>query len=278
MRLKLRKESGQIVLITLLVLSIATTIVLSLIARTTTDVSITSQIEESSRAFSAAEAGIEAALKTGTGTGGAQVLTPGTTYNVTVVQIGGAAGVYQFPRKTLRGSVETLWLVDHTSDTAINETPTYTSPALDVCWGAETTPPALVTTLLYKSGGVYRIAKGAYDPDGGRRGTNNFATPTATSGGCGVATMYQRRINFTTDFGINPAVDTLIMLRLKPLYSDTQLAVDSGGTVLPLQGNRIESVGTVGGGITRKVVVYQQFRSPGSIFDAGIYSQGSFGH
>ena len=278
MRLKLKRESGQIVLITLLVLSIATTIALALIARTTTDVSITSQMEESSRAFSAAEAGIEAALKTGTGTGGAQVLTPGTTYNVTVVQIGGAAGVYQFPRKTLRGAVETLWLVDNTSDTAINETPTYTSSTIDVCWDAATTTPALEATLLYKSGGVYKIAKGAYDSDGSRATTNKFTSPTATSGGCGVATMYQQRINFLADFGINPAVDILIMLRLKQLYSDTQLAVDTGSVVLPPQGSRIESVGASSTGITRKVVVYQQFRSPGSVFDAVIYSQGSFGH
>lgn len=273
-----KSQHGQIVLITLLVLSLATTVALSLIARTTTDVTITSQIEESSRAFSAAEAGIEEALKTGTGTAGVQVLTPGTTYNVSVFSIGGATGVYQFPRNTTRGTTETLWLVNHLDDNTIDETPYYTAQTIELCWSSQTPVPALEVSLLYKSGGVYKIAKGAYDPNGARAATNKFAAVTATSGGCGLANMYQQIINFSSDFGINPAADTLIMLRLKPLYADTQFAVNTGLALIPLQGKKIESVGATATGVTRKVVVYQQFRSPSAIFDASIYSQGSFGH
>lgn len=271
-------QQGQIVLITLLVLSLATTVALSLIARTTTDVTITSQIEESSRAFSAAEAGIEEALKTGIGTAGAQVLTPGTTYNVSVASIGGATGVYQFPRNTTRGTIETLWLVNHIDDNTIDETPYYTAQTIELCWSSQTPAPALEVSLLYKSGGVYKIAKGAYDPNSARAATNKFSAVTATSGGCGLTNMYQQVINFFGNFGINPAIDTLIMLRLKPFYADTQFAVNTGFALIPLQGKKIESVGATATGVTRKVVVYQQFRSPSAIFDAGVYSQGSFGH
>lgn len=276
MEQKFVSQQGQVVLITLLVLSLATTVALSLIGRSTTDVRITGQIEESSRAFSAAEAGIEESLKTGVGSGGPQVLTPGTTYDVIVDSIGGASGVYQFPHKTLKGATETLWLVNHTDEDTIDETPTYTANTINVCWSSEATVPALVVTLLYKSGTAYKIAKGAYDPDNTRAPTNKFSGVTAASGGCGVANMYRQLINFT-DFGINPASDTLIMLRMRPLYSDTLLAVNPGSNQLPTQGKRIESVGAITAtGVTRKVIVYQQFRSPAGIFDNVIYSQTSF--
>ena len=263
------RQSGQIVLITLLVLSIAATVALSLIARTTTDVTMSSQVEESSRAFNAAEAGIEEALKTGIGSGGAQVLTPGVQYNVTVATIGGASGVYMIPRRTPRSTTETIWLVDHNPDGTLNEVPTFTAQSLNVCWSHETTTPALVATILYKRGGSYYIAKGAYDPD---VRSNNFSGVSAPSGGCGEPTMYGQLLTFSTDFGITPATDVLLMLRLRPVYADTQLAVNATAA-LPFQGNRIESLGTTETGVTREIIVYQQYRSAPTIFDAALYSQ-----
>ena len=55
--------SGQALLIILLVLSVALTTGLALVARTTTDISISEKETASSKAFEAAEAGIEEALK-----------------------------------------------------------------------------------------------------------------------------------------------------------------------------------------------------------------------
>lgn len=275
-----RYQEGQILLISLLVLSLATTVALSLIGRSTTDVSISNQISQSSRAFSAAEAGIEEALKIGSGTEGAQVLATGVTYSVTKDDIGGAAGAYVFPKKASRGTTETLWLVDHNADGTLAETPTYTAASIDVCWSSETTTPAMIVSVAYKTGAQYRVAKGAYDPDSTRASTNKFSGVTATTGGCGAGTgtTYKQTVTFA-DFvpAINPASDTLLMLRLQPAYADASLAVNALG-VLPLQGSKLESTGTSETGITRKIVVYQQYRSPPSIFDSVIYSQGSFGH
>ena len=272
------KQSGQIVLITLLVLTIATTVALSLIARTTIDTTITNNIEESSRAFSAAEAGVEEALQSGVGSGGTRVLTGSTaSYNVTVAGIGGAAGVFEFPQKTISGATETLWLVNHDGSGALIESPTYTSSYVDVCWSSETTTPAIVATLLYKesSDGSYRVAKGAYDPDGTRRSSNNFSAPTAVTGGCGAVTgtTYRQRITFSSlSSSINPAVDTLLALRLRPVYSDSTFAIDTGGQILALQGKKIDSTGTTGG-TNRKIVVYQQYRSAPTIFDSVMYGR-----
>lgn len=273
-------QAGQVVLITLLVLTIATTVALSLVSRTTTDTTITNQIEESSRAFSAAEAGIEEALKSGVGSGGTQVLSGGeASYNVTVASVGGAAGVFEFPKKKIKGVTETLWLVNHDASGLLVETPTYTASTIGVCWSLETTTPAVIVTLLYKesSDGSYRVAKAAFDPDATRAATNNFSS-SYTAGGCSgtLGNAYKATITFSAlDASINPAVDTLLALRIRFAYNDANVAIDTGAQLLPLQGNKIDSTGSTSGGTNRKIVVYQQYRFPATIFDAALYSQGS---
>ncbi|MCL4359668.1 hypothetical protein M1555_00235 [Patescibacteria group bacterium] len=281
-----RQESGQILLITLLILSVVSTIVLSLVGRSTTDVAITNQITESARAFSAAEAGVELSLQSGAGSGGVQVLSPGVTYNVTRADIGGAPGVYQFPKKTTKGTSEILWLVNHNSDGSLSEVPTYTASSIDVCWSSETTMPALIVSVYYKAAGSgnYLVARGAYDPDantgGARSAANHFSAVTATTGGCGAGTgtAYKETITFSSfSPAVNPTSDTLLFMKLQPVYSDTSLAINAG-SALPLQGNRIESSGSSSTGITRKIIVYQLYRSPPSLLDNVISSEGSFGH
>ncbi|OGG30578.1 hypothetical protein A3A63_01895 [Candidatus Gottesmanbacteria bacterium RIFCSPLOWO2_01_FULL_46_9] len=272
-------QSGQVVLITLLVLTIATTVALSLISRTTTDTTITAQVEESSRAFNAAEAGIEEALISGVGTSGAQVLTPGVSYAVSVASIGNAVGIYEFPKKTLKGVTETLWLVAHDASGVPVIVPTYTAPSIDLCWSSESVIPAMVVTALYKesSDNSYRVAKAAIDPDTLRSPPNQF-TQTYLPGGCGgnTNTAYKKTITFNAlSASIDPASDTIIALRIRPAYSDTRFVIDAGATVLPLQGNRIESTGTTATGTNRKIVVYQQYRAPSTMFDAALYSQGT---
>lgn len=273
-------SSGQVVLITLLVLTIATTVALSLISRTTTDTTITNQTEESSQAFSAAEAGIEEVLKTGTASGTTQVLTPNvSSYTTLVSTIGNAIGVYVFPKITQKGTTETLWLVKHDSSGSLVETPTYTAPSIDICWSNETVIPALVVTLLYKESAdnSYRIAKIGYDPSGARAGDNKFTS--APPGACGsyTGTQYIQTLTFASlNPTVDPTSDTLIALRIRPVYSDTKLAINTaGGMILPQQGNRIESTGATVGGTNRKIVVYQQYRAPSTVFDAAVYSQGA---
>lgn len=266
-------------LITILVLTVASTIALSLIGRATLDLSMSNQLAESSRAFNAAEAGIEEALRSGSTT--TQVLTPGVTYNVTVTSIGGTGGLYVMQHKTLKDVTETLWLVNHNDDGSINETPFYTASTLDVCWSKETLTPALVVSVLYKEGvdGTYKTARLALDPSAASRG-NSFEVPPVVTSGCGSTNNYLKQISFVdlgiTLLGVNR--DTLLALRIRPEYADTSISIDPGANALPKQGNRIESVGTTGTGIARKVIVYQQYRAPASIFDSVIFSQSSFGH
>jgi len=144
------RQVGQVLLIVVLALAVGTTVALSLIGRTTIDVSINTQLEESSRAFSAAEAGIEEALRSGQGTAGAQILTSGVTYNVTVASVGGSAGVYHLPNRTSVGDTEAVWLVDHNADGSLKEVATFTGEGLGICWSYEQPiEPAVVISILY---------------------------------------------------------------------------------------------------------------------------------
>ncbi len=275
-------SSGQAALIALLVLTIATTVGLALISRSTTDVSITRNLEESARAFSAAEAGVETALRTGVTTAASVDGTTGSSYNVTVASVSAsAAAPLVWPGKTPAETVETVWLTNHNGDGAIDDrAPSYRANTLSLCWSAETPTPAMAVTILYKraSDNTYQVAKAAFDPDGERAATNNFAAPTASTGGCGSGTntTYKATITFSSfSPAINPVQDVIIAARLRPLYAAAQIAVLPAQD-LPFQGNQIESVGKTPGGTNRKIVVYQEYKSPAGLFDNAVFSQGSF--
>jgi len=264
------KQKGQIVLMTLLVLTVAITLVLAFIGRTTTNTAITTQLEDSARAFNAAEAGIESALKSGINS--AEVLSGGANFSVTVTNIGGAAGVYEFSKQTTTSNTETLWLVEHNADGSLNESTAFRTNLVNLCWSQEATVPALSVGLIYKRGGAYYTARGAYDAQAATR-TNNFSLPTSTGVGCGKSNVYVKSMNFLTDFGIDVATDTLLFFRIRPIYNATNISFDPLLGTLPLQAKRIESTGAVASGTTRKIVVYQQYKSASSLFDAVLYSQ-----
>jgi len=278
-----KNQTGQAALIALLVLTIATTVGLALIARNTTSIATTRTVADSARAFAAAEAGVEEALQSGVGSSATVDTTTGAKYTSTVTTVSGSSTQpLVFPQKTLPEDTETVWLVNHNADGSLTQTPTYTSSAIDVCWSSETTTPAVVVTVLYKSSadGSYRVAKGAYDPDSTRASADKFATPTAMSGGCGVGTntTYDETVpfaNFTPP--INPTQDTLLALRIRPVYSLAQIAVKPRQPLVS-QGSEITSVGSVANSVDRKILVIAPYRAPSTIFDAAVFSVQSFQH
>jgi Tfp pilus assembly protein PilX len=62
-----KSQKGQALVLVLLSLSVVLTLVLFILSRSITDVAVSSKEEESARAFSAAEAGIERSLVVGSG-------------------------------------------------------------------------------------------------------------------------------------------------------------------------------------------------------------------
>jgi len=253
-------------------MAFAVTVAIGVISRTTTDLAITSQMEDSARAFSAAEAGIEEGLLPAAQST-TKTLSAGIKYTTSVADVGGTTGVLTLPGMTTKQSTQTIWLANHVGG-VLDETRVFAADYIDVCWTKPAAmTPALVVTIVYKRGLNYLVAKGAYDADSASRSpSNGFDGPTSsnTNAECGSAD-YRARLTFA-DFGIAPASDILLMLRIRPVYGDTTISVDSP-VLLPLQGKRVESTGTTAGGTNRKIVVFQQYPSAESFFDAALYSQ-----
>lgn len=177
-------NSGQALLIILLVLAIGITIVLSLVARSITDVSITTREKESARAFSVAEAGVERALITGetvTGSIGE------ANYTATVTSIGEGSEYAPYIR-LFSGDTFPVWFVSHAASGALtcSDDKCFSGTAMQICWGENgtdansATVPAIEVIILYlNTPGDYatsRVVRAVYDPNASRRSINSFAS------------------------------------------------------------------------------------------------------
>ncbi len=269
----LNGNSGQVVLMLVLITIVGLTIALSLISRTVTDIRISSQIEQSGRAFSAAEAGVENALK------GAAVGSPGTvslsnasaTYEVT--QLGGNSNNLIFP-VTSPGNSQTIWLIDHNADGTINESGNSYSAAssFDVCWGTDpNTTPAIILSLFYKNGANYKVVRASFDTNAASRG-NNFSTADSAGSYCDANYRFKKTINFETDYGINPATSKLLFMQLQPVYENSTMAVKPSGS-LPNQGKIITSTGQTDTGVIRKIQVIQGYNVLPPLLNFGLFAE-----
>ncbi|MBI3396854.1 hypothetical protein HY045_00095 [Candidatus Woesebacteria bacterium] len=254
------RQSGQAVLIFLLFMAVVLTVALSFISRSTTDVNISSRGEQSLRAFSAAEAGVENALITGVSETGTQISSsdPSTTYTTTASAI--ADKDFNSPNDFYSGESMTLWFVDHDSNgnyactgTGINCFKGAAAPSLKLCWGTPGTTlansSALEVSVFYAtdptkvvkiSGGnttydfsSVKVARAAIDPNGASRaGPTGFPLTNFSynldAGTCkvkGTAYQFQKTFNIGTDLGIPSAVHTqdygLLFARVRFLYNTT---------------------------------------------------------
>jgi type II secretory pathway pseudopilin PulG len=292
--MKMKRSSGQAVVIVLLIMAVVLTIGLSVISQAVNDVKISQKEEESARAFSAAEAGVEQALIQQFGNLGDFSGTVGSAqYNVSRSALGSATG-FVFPNTYLPGEAATLYLVPHDSNgnfsTNCGGGGCYDQQFLDICWGNSgenqnlATTPAMEVALIYIDGPRFSIARRVIDPNAVRRTTNNFSAPTSIS--CNVNDSSSGVIQ---DFGFLYRVDfrtmskpqwlgNILALRIKLLYN-----TDSGrkigantinGATLPAQGIKVGSVGAYGNS-RQKVEVTQLYPQAPSVFDYAIYSEGT---
>src|SRR3989344_3152201 len=114
------RESGQALLIVVLSLAVVLTVVLSILARSVTDIKLSTGSEESLRAFSAAEAGIERALIAGSGTvtcDGVSCLDyGGASLTASVTEVGEGDTSFANPTPILSGETALFWFVAHDAD------------------------------------------------------------------------------------------------------------------------------------------------------------------
>lgn len=287
---KKKLSSGQAVLIVLLGMAVTLTIVLSIVSRSITDISLSTTDEESARAFSAAEAGIENMIIGAVGTGTTTAIGE-SSYVTASSDFGLDTSGFNFMDQYSAGETATVWFVGHDSDNNLSCTGVdcFTGTNLQICWGNdgassvdEETPAIEVTTYYDTTTGWQtsdysgvRVARSAIDPYGSRPGDNGFS-PSVSSGSGTNCTIGSVSYPFYSGNITLPSSSRLLFARIKFLYNATTphaLGVKSSNGTFPSQGKIFSSTGTSGSSV-RKVEVVDLYRSPLGIFEAGLFSVG----
>ena len=285
-----KKESGQVILALILIMTVALAIGLSIVQKSLVDVSTASKVEQSSRAFSAAEAGIEKALQAGTcgdncvsfseNSSKADVSDMGLNPSIPVV--GNRQVALEYPPLAKEDAAQ-VWLADYKS--ADNPPPAaYTQPTLDIYWGnfSATDKAALEITLVYYDGSIYKSSKWYLDnPSAIRNPANGFDNTTPTCGVSGYpvgANTYQCKKTLSGLPSTSPNI--LMLIRVRLLYNSTSqpFAVQATGICgtpcsLPPQARSITSTG-ISGETQRKVNLFQLNKVVPPYFDYAIFSAG----
>lgn len=285
-KLSRSNNSGQVLLVILLMMAVILTIGLSTISRSITDIKISEQTEDSARAFSAAEAGVEAILS-GLGTGGLSGINVQTT---TGSLLSGDNKTFMYPQQISQNEIATIWLSTYTAGSGYSGN--MGTQDFSVGWGNPNTPasdnvltPALEVSYYYNNSGI-KVAKLMLDPNISRQ--NGFCHPgvscegglvTISTSGCSYANrQVQFCANISRDLVTNwlGATGTFYFARLRLLYGSGAHYVGFGtpnGT-LPTQGDLIAATGTSNQAV-RKVQVYRLKPAPPDVFDFALYSGGS---
>lgn len=237
-------------MIILLVLSVALTTGLALVARTTTDISISEKETASSKAFEAAEAGIEEALKAieaGQALPTPFILEPGgeeAEVKVTQDLTGEVTRRQIFP-----GQATTFWLNSITLDGGIFPADiSYGGTALTFCWDREENIEAAV---YYQDNGYYKVARHYLG------GGSGITCPGLAKSGTIDLPEGANFVNVRF-YSTNPFI---------PLTVTTK-------EPLPRQGATVEAEATVGD-VVRKISVFQGWPQVPSFFDFAVLSAGS---
>lgn len=309
----MKNQKGQVILILILVMTVALAIGISVIQRSLSDVSTSTKVEQSSRAFSAAEAGLEKALS-----GDTSGVTQGSFENKATAQIteqklipcipgfsgcDQKSGVQQLALEydsLRREDVSHIWLADPNSPTN-PPSGVYEGSGFDVYWGDpadDTDLAALEVTLVYYGGEsnneTYKSAKWFLDQPVLRAPENRFVTELVNCGSyTPVGSTKSYRCKRTIDFYAAPSVPsnianiyvdpniTLMLVRVRLLYNNKPqpFAIQAIGTCglscsFPPQKRVLTSTGTAGQ-TQRTVRVEQEFKVVPPYLDYAIFSAGS---
>lgn len=259
-------ERGQTLLIVVLVMIVALTIGLSVVTRSITTLRTTQEEEQSQQAFSAAEAGIEKIINSGSANLQGQ-LSNDASFNASVTSLAGANVLVNGGNLVAKDDGVDIWLSTY---------PTYASPftgTVTVYWGTSNddcdespsinTQSAIVIVTLTGTTANPVMTRYALDPCSARASGNGLSTtilPGGTINGKAFANSYS--INVTNG----------LLMRIIPLYASTIIGVSGNGTALPSQGQVVEATGNAGE-TTRKITVYKGYpRLPVEFFPFGIFS------
>lgn len=301
-----KNQNGQVVLGLILVMVVALGVGLSIIQKSLVDLSTSTKIEESSRSFSAAEAGIEQALSCKGNPGCASTVNFTENGSQANVIDTGLIPVVPHPSSTQialefpvlsKEDVAQIWLADYTAST--NPPPAYYKlNQLVVYWGmpvlgSDVKPALEIKIVKYNATSGYTAIPFYLDSDSARAQSSNFTDASAncispavitTSSGANRSFLCRSVLS-----GWDSSVDTLMLARTRFLYSSVAqpLAVQgasapsgvicadpNSGCYLPSQARILVSTGTAGQ-TQRRVMLFQQNQVVSPYFDYAIFSAGT---
>lgn len=259
-------EQGQALLIMVLVMVVALTVGLSVASRTVTNLRTTIEEENSQRAFSAAEAGVEQALKTGQSVSVAQSLGNNAQIkNVSIQQIQGTEFLINGGNSIPQDDGADIWLSDYPNYT--NQWPTGGNGNITLYWGSPNdtcsssfltnTMSAIEIVVVTGSRVNPLTTRYGFDPCTLRAANNHFTQPLS-------GTYSVSGKTFSNSASITVPAGSGIIARIIPLYAGVVIGVkacdSSGGNCLslPAQGKNIDATGTSGETV-RKIRVFQGY-------------------
>lgn len=251
-------QQGQVGIIILLIVVVMSTIGISVVSRSSTDVTISKSAEDSNRAFDAAESGVEQAL------GNSSALDASNSNPV-------SGSINSIPNVNVGYTVNKLTqlntVIDEGFSASLDVRTAPNGSSLDVSWASETscvgqTPASLVITVysdLGTSPGYRKIFAGACT----QTPTDNFTIAASGSGG------YFRHV-------LVPLNSTDALVRIRAVYNQTSLKVAGVGWSLPVQ--QFQVVATAQSTLnkeTKAVQVDRTLPQAPSIFDFTLYAGGT---
>lgn len=243
-------QSGQVGVITLLVMGVLLTMGLSVASNINRDLEISRQESETTRVFTGAEAGVEEALSNlefeGDQTTGSVTTIDEVTVDYTINRL------YNLETRIFEGVT-----------VGVDVTGAADGNILQIVWSKEddcgsTDIASLLVGVYYNDAGTQRVRY--YTASGCDRG-DGFGTPSAVN-----IDGYRRRLSLTLT-----SEDTLV--RIKPLYSDAHIRVRPNSWSLPEQGVSIRSqASSVPGQEVRSITVNRSLPTAPSVMDYALVS------
>lgn len=291
-------QIGQIIIMALLVMVIVLAVALAIVGRSISEISTATQTENSSRAFSAAEAGIEKALNPN--------ITPAPFSLSNLSQVESLNRIKDLPYRCSaleyppfgRESFAQFWLADPKNIDCSGVTPNcykrnyfylYFGTATDYTNNLPDRPAVEVHVIGKNTNGAYESHRYFYDSSASRG--NGFSLCNPSSSGIFIKTNesanqdrpFYCKVKVPPDggesYGSSP-----IMARVRILYSSSSHSVAlqpfdscdpaSTGQSLPPQATIYYSIGTAGN-VRRTLKVFQQDAVMPFLFDFGLFSGSS---
>jgi len=274
------KEKGQIILILLLVMTVALGVGLTIVQRSLTDISTSTKVEQSSRAFSAAEAGIEKALQ-------------GDISSVNFPDAGSSASInppvflpelnqaLEYP-PVGKEEIAHFWLADPGS-AANPPAAYYTQNSIDIYWGTPnlsvSDQAAIEVNVVHYGMSGYLTKKYFFDPDDLRNDQNGFTQITCPN--YTISTSFGPNRSFSCKATLDlSGIGTLMVARVRLLYTGVSQSValqPLGGCgsscSLPRQAKVYTSIGT-SGETQRTIQLFTLDKVVPFYFDYAIFSAG----